>query len=291
MKPAAFNYHRPQSVDAALGLLARYGDDAKPIAGGQSLGPMLNMRLARPGHVVDLNDLLELDYVRRVDDWLEIGALTRHHRVATSQETRASHPLLAAAAASIGHYPIRQRGTLGGSVAHADPAAQLPLIAILTGAQILLQSVTGSRTVPAEAFFQSVMTVDIHPGEIITGVRFPQLAHDTGWAFEMMSRRRGDFAIVAIAVLLETDDAGSLSDLKIAIGGAAAVPMRLDVASDVPGAIPTDEWIKDLGQRVANAISPDDDVRMPAIFRKELAAELTEKAIRVALTRTKGGKA
>ena len=174
MKPAPFTYHRPGDLDAALAMLARLGPAAKPLAGGQSLGPMMNMRLARPDHVVDLNDLLELDYVRVSDGAVEIGAMTRHHRVATDPEIARSLPILAEAARGIGHYAIRQRGTLGGSLVHADPAAQYPLIAVLLDAEIVVRSARGTRLVAAADFIQSIMTVDLAPDELVTAIRFPR---------------------------------------------------------------------------------------------------------------------
>lgn len=289
MKPASFDYHRPQSLEAALGLLARYGDRAKPIAGGQSLGPMLNMRLARPEHLVDLNDLVELDFVRVSDGALEIGAMTRHQRVATAPEVRRAHPLLAAAASTIGHYAIRRRGTLGGSLVHADPAAQMPLIAVLGGAKIVVRGLSGQRQINAVDFFRSVMTVDVGYGEMVTSVRFPQLPANSGWAFELFSRRRGDFAIVAVAVTLLLDSDRRLASLEMAFGGVGSVPLRLDVSALVEaGAMPTEKWIAAVAAFAAQSISPEDSASIPAAFRREVAASLVEKALATALARARG---
>jgi carbon-monoxide dehydrogenase medium subunit len=282
MKPAHFDYHRPQTVAEAIGLLSGLGDTAKPIAGGQSLGPMLNMRLARLSHLVDLNDLVELDYVRTAGDFIEIGALTRHHRLATAAEVRRLHPLLAAAAATIGHYPIRQRGTLGGSLAHADPAAQLPLIAVLTGATILVSGPSGRREVAAANFFQSVMTVDLRPGEIITAVRFPLMGRASGWGFELFSRRRGDFAIMAVAALLQPDASGA-QRLHLAIGGPGPVPVRLDGIDWRPSSGRAE--VREIGRLVSTTLEIEGDERLPAEFRRELAADLTEKTIFAAMAR------
>lgn len=292
MKPASFDYHRPQTLEAALGLLARYGDRAKPIAGGQSLGPMLNMRLARPEHLVDLNDLVELDFVRMSEGVLEIGAMTRHQRVATAPEVRRTHPLLAAAAATIGHYAIRQRGTLGGSLVHADPAAQMPLIAVLGGAEIVVRGLSGQREINAVDFFRSVMTVDVGYGEMVTSVRFPQLPANSGWGFELFSRRRGDFAIVSVAVTLLLDSDGRLASLEMACGGVGSVPFRLDVSAVAEvGAMPSGKWIAGLSNFAAQSISPEDSASIPAAFRREVAAALVEKALATALARARGEKA
>ena len=289
MKPASFDYHRPQSLEAALRLLARYGDRAKPIAGGQSLGPMLNMRLARPEHLIDLNDLVELDFVRVSDGALEIGAMTRHQRVATAPEVLRAHPLLAAAASTIGHYAIRQRGTLGGSLVHADPAAQMPLIAVLGGAKIVVRGHSGQREINAVDFFRSVMTVDVGYGEMVTSVRFPQLPANSGWAFELFSRRRGDFAIVAVAVTLLLDSDGRLASLAMACGGVGSVPLRLDVSAvGEAGTMPTDNWIADVSTFAAQSISPEESALVPAAFRREVASSLVEKALAAALARARG---
>lgn len=289
MKPASFDYHRPQSLEAALSLLARYGDRAKPIAGGQSLGPMLNMRLARPEHLIDLNDLVELDFVRVCDGALEIGAMTRHQRVATAPEVLRAHPLLAAAASTIGHYAIRQRGTLGGSLVHADPAAQMPLIAVLGGAKIVVRGLSGQREINAVDFFRSVMTVDVGYGEMVTSVRFPQLLANSGWAFELFSRRRGDFAIVAVAVTLLLDSDGRLASLEMACGGVGSVPLRLDVSAvGEAGTMPTDKWIAGVSTFAAQSISPEESASVPAAFRREVASSLVEKALAAALARARG---
>lgn len=289
MKPASFDYHRPQTVDAALRLLAQHGETAKPIAGGQSLGPMLNMRLARPEHLIDLNDLVELDFVRAGDGGLEIGAMTRHHRLATSAEVRKAHPLLAAAAATIGHYPIRQRGTIGGSLVHADPAAQLPLVAALCGARIVLRGLDGAREVDACDFFRSVMTVDLRRGEMVCAVRFPALASGTGWGFEQFSRRRGDFAIVAVAATLSLGEGGKPVDFGMALGGVGPVPLRIDLPDALrDGDVTAPGWIADVSAFVAETIQPEENAQVPAAFRREVAGTLVEKALGAALARARG---
>lgn len=289
MKPASFEYHRPQTLDAALGLLARFGDTAKPIAGGQSLGPMLNMRLARPEHLIDLNDLIELDFVRTSEGSLEIGAMTRHHRVAMAREVRKCHPLLAAAAMTIGHFAIRQRGTLGGSIVHADPAAQMPLIAVLCGARLVLQGPSGRREIDASDFFRSVMTVDVRNGEILTSIIYPLLGSDTGWAFEIFSRRRGDFAIVSVGAVVQLDDAGRVKALNLVYGGAGSVPHKPDLAAvAVVGEPPHDDWIEAICTYASQSITPEENAQIPAIFRREVASSLTRQALVAALARARG---
>lgn len=286
MKPAPFTYHRPGSVDEALDLLGELGPEAKPLGGGQSLGPMLNMRLARPAHLVDLNDLIELDFVRDLGDRVEVGALTRHHRIATAPELRRANPLLAEAAATIGHYAIRQRGTMAGSLVHADPAAQLPLVAAALGAQIVIRSRQGERKVAAADFLRSIMTVDLRDGELVTAVRFPKLPEGAGWAFELFSRRRGDFAVVAVAVTICLTANGAVRMLRLGLGGVAATPLRMDrLAQDAVGARPDSHWCASLAQAVSEAIEPEDDRLVPAAFRRDLARTLTERALVKALER------
>ncbi|HMA32189.1 MAG TPA: FAD binding domain-containing protein, partial [Casimicrobiaceae bacterium] len=182
MKPAAFRYHRPGTLAAALALLAEHGDQAKVLAGGQSLVPMMNMRLAQPAELVDLNDLADLARITPVQDVIEVGALARHRDVALSELVQERCPLLAEAAASIGHDAIRNRGTLGGSLAHADPVAQLPLVAVTLGAQIDIAGRRGRRSLPAREMFVSVMTTALDPDEIIVAARFPLRASGEGQA-------------------------------------------------------------------------------------------------------------
>lgn len=288
MKPPVFEYHRARSVPDALDCLSRLDGDVKLLAGGQSLVPMLNFRLARPDHLVDLNGLAELDYVHASDAVIEIGAMTRHHRVATDAQIRAALPLLTEAAASIGHYAIRQRGTLGGSLAHADPAAQLPLIAVALDAALVCRSGAGQRAVPASDFFQSIMTTALEPREILIGARFPKLPPRTGWGFEIFNQRHGDFAIVAAVSLLTLDEAGRVSDMRVAVGGIAATPVRLDaVTAQFTGCTPTDEWPNAVAEAAHNACAIE-EARIPAVFRRELMQALTRRAASAALQRARG---
>ncbi len=288
MKPPVFEYHRPQSVSEALDCLRSLDGDVKLLAGGQSLVPMMNFRMARPDHLIDLNDLSELDHVRAINGAIEIGALARHHRLATDAAIRAALPVLAHGAASIGHYAIRQRGTLGGSLAHADPAAQLPLLALALDAEFLCRSDAGERTVPARAFFQSIMTTALEPDELLTGVRFAKMPPRTGWGFEIFNQRHGDFAIVAVVSLLTLDEAGRVSDLRVAVGGIAATPVRLDaVTAQFAGCTPADEWPNALAEAAHNACEIE-ETRIPAVFRRELVRALTRRAASAALQRARG---
>ncbi|MEH2472959.1 carbon-monoxide dehydrogenase medium subunit [Nitrobacteraceae bacterium AZCC 2161] len=289
MKPAAFAYHRPQTVSDALGLLAALGDDVKLLAGGQSLGPMMNLRVARPSHLIDINDLSELDSVTVHHDRIEIGSLVRHHRLATDPQIAAACPILSAAATSIGHYAIRQRGTIGGSLAHADPAAQLPLIAILLDAGIRIGSRQGSRTVDAQSFFVSSLVTELAEDEMITAIEFPLVAGRSGWGVEIFSQRQGDFAIVSVAATVGLSATGLVESLRVAVGGAGVVPIRLrEIAQPAAGRSADRGWCEEVGNAAAAAVTADDDARVPAAYRRELAATLTARVLAAALQRAEG---
>ena len=279
MKPAVFSYHRPRSLEEALSLLTLYGFDAKVIAGGQSLAPMMNMRFAQQAHLIDLNALPQLAGVTREGDTLAIGAMTRHHEIATSATVRAACPLLADAAATIGHYAIRQRGTLGGSLAHADPAAQMPLIASTLGARIDIAGPDGSREIPATQFLTSVMTTDLAADEIVRTVRFPALRAGERHAFEAYSRRHGDFAIASCAVTAEF--AGSkFSGLRIGLGGVADVPLVLEeLAAGFVGEAADTRTVARIADAVAGAIDPHDQPDISAAYRRDLVKALTARAL------------
>lgn len=287
MKPVDFTYRRPSSEEDAISLLRAYGGDAKLLSGGQSLGPMLNMRLARPGVVIDLNDLIELDYVREGKDHVEIGALTRHHRLATAPEIRRTLPLLAQAAGTIGHYAIRQRGTIGGSLVHADPAAQLPLVAVVLEAEIVLRSTTGRRVVRAADFLRDVMTVDLRDDEMVSAIRIPKTASARpGFGFALFSRRRGDFAIVSAATWLRLDPDGSVAEIRLGVGGVGPVPVRpRELEAGAIGAVPGVGWVRDQSAEVARHLDPEDDPRLSAAYRRDLATTLLERALADAVAR------
>lgn len=288
MKPASFEYHRPQSLAEVFDCFDRLEGDVRLLAGGQSLVPMLNLRLARPDHLIDVNDLAELDYVRETDTAIEIGGLTRHHRVATDPQIKAILPILAAAAKSIGHYAIRQRGTLGGSLVHADPAAQLPLLAVLFDAELTCVSRGRQRTVRSREFFKSLMTTALDANEMLVSTRFSKLQPGTGWGFELFSRRQGDFAIVAAAALLGMDGHGRAYDLRLALGGVSPIPIRFDSVTEAfLGQRPDETWLQAISAAIAQNCAVEDDENIPAAFRKELAQALTHRALSAAIGRTR----
>jgi aerobic carbon-monoxide dehydrogenase medium subunit len=251
VKPAPFRYHRPESLADALGLLFRL-PSSKLIAGGQSLGPMMNMRLVTPAELIDLNAIAGMDGMAEKGDFIEIGALARHHAVASSPVVRKHCPLLAEAAATIGHYAIRARGTLGGSLAHADPAAQLPLVAATLGAEIIVNGKRGERRIPAQDFFISMMTTALEPDEIIVAARFPK--HERH-AYRQFSRRTGDFAIVAVACAKQSNV------LKIGVGGVEDKPRVFSDPAET------------------RKLNPVENPRVPALYRKELVEALVKRCM------------
>ena len=249
---------------------------------------MLNMRLATPSGLIDLNDLTELAYIRDVGDTLEIGALTRHDQIAESKLVQARCPLLAQAAKTIGHYAIRQRGTIGGSLAHADPVAQLPLIAMTLEAKIEIVSPAGKRSLPASAFFQSVMATALAPDEIIRCVHFPKAAQNEGASFQLFNRRHGDYAIVAVAATV-TLDGERVARVRVGLSGVSAVPQACDdIVRPFVGRMANAAWAADVALAVRAAVSPEDDQRISAVYRKELTQTLVERALERALSRAKG---
>ena len=238
MKPSPFEYFVPGTVDEALALLAEHGDDARPLAGGQSLVPMMAFRLARPSVLIDLNHLGDLSDIRADNGDVSIGALVRERAAERSDLIARSVPLLARALPLIGHEAIRSRGTVGGSLAHSDPAAELPAVAVAAGARMIAtSSARGERTVAAEDFFVTHFTTVLEPDELLTEVRFPAVSGGTGVAFEEMARRHGDFAIVGVGVSLHEDD-GLIDEARVVLTGMADTPLHRDAGGEGAGRFP-----------------------------------------------------
>lgn len=280
VKPPAFDYHAPRSVDEAVALLARYGDDAKVIAGGQSLMPLLNMRLSRPAALVDVNRIESLERIRHRDGVVEVGALVRQRTLEHDERLRAALPLLAAMAPHIGHPATRNRGTIVGSLAHADPSAELPCATQALEASFMAVGPRGSRKIAAGAFYRGLLTTDLGPGEIVTGVEIPLPAPGTVHAFLEMARRFGDFAIVAVAVLLAVDDRGRVRDLRIALAGVAPTPVRATrVERALAGAVPTANDVAEAAHLVDADIDPYGDLHATADYRRAMARVFVRRAL------------
>ena len=288
MKPAPFEYHDPTTVEEALALLQEFGDEAKPLAGGQSLVPLMNFRLARPARLVDLNLISELSYLRTEDGWLRIGAMTRQRQLERAGEVARDWPLLVEATRHIGHPPIRHRGTVGGSLAHADPAAELPAVMAALDAELVVRDQAGERTVCADEFFLSYLTTALAPTELLVEVRVPTLPPRTGWAFQEVSRRHGDFALVAVAALVTLDAAGAIAAARVAVAGGAPTPVRATQAEALlRGQQPTEAVFREAERLASAAVDPDSDLHASADYRREVAGVLTRRALMQAAGRAR----
>ncbi|HVC54239.1 MAG TPA: xanthine dehydrogenase family protein subunit M [Stellaceae bacterium] len=285
MKPAAFDYFCPESLGEAVALLGGHGDEAKLLAGGQSLMPLLNFRMLRPGALIDINRLSELDFVAEHPGGLRIGALSRHHTLETSPLVRERFPVLSAAMAHVAHLAIRNRGTIGGSLSHADPAAELPLLAVLLDAELRTRSAAGERRHLAADFFLGPLTTALGADEMVTEIVLPGLPPGTGWGFEEVALRDGDFAIAAVAALVTVAD-GQIVAARLAAGGVDAVPRRLAAAeAALIGERPSAELIALAGELARGEVDPPSDLHASAGYRRHLVAALAERALSAAVER------
>ncbi len=284
MKPPPFSYHDPRTVADAIGLLGRL-ENAKLLAGGQSLMPMLNMRYVLPDHVIDLNRVEGLSYIREASGAVEIGAMTRQRELEFSDLIHARLPLMQEAIYQIGHRQTRNRGTIGGSLAHLDPAAELVTLGAAFDATVVVTGPNGTREIAFADYPVAYMTPAIEPNEILTAVRFTPWPAGHGFAFVEFSRRHGDFAITSAAVLLTADGAGKVTRAAVAIGGAAATPWRArEVETALIGQIPTPELLRQACES-CRAIEAIEDIHAPASYRQHLAAVLSRRALEKAVTR------
>jgi aerobic carbon-monoxide dehydrogenase medium subunit len=280
MATAPFEYYAPSAVDEALALLNAHGADAKPLAGGQSLIPMLALGLAGPAVVVDLNRLDELRGVRREGAWLRIGALVRHRALERGEDDLSLCPLLQEAAALIGNVRVRTMGTIGGSLAHADPAAELPAVVRALDGELIVRGPDGERTIAAAQFFTGVLTTTLQPGELLVAVRIPVPLNQTGYAVEEFSRRAGDFAIVAAVAVVELEAAGRVARARVAVAGAGSVPARLAAAEQsLAGAAPSAQVLRQAVMDHRLEIEPEGDVHASAAYRRHLTRVLAARAL------------
>lgn len=288
MKPPPFEYHLARSVPEAVGLLARL-QNAKILAGGQSLMPMLNLRYVHPDHVVDINRIPGLDRIEVSDGTLRIGAMVRQRRIETSSDVKKAAPILCEALSHVGHRQTRNRGTLGGSLCHLDPAAELPAIALLYGATVRVAGASGERTVPMGDFMADYMTPALAPGEIVTAVDFPLWDAGHGYGFHEFARRHGDFAVAAAACLMECDKAGRVSRVAISVAGVEAMPVRLAKAElTLHGQAATEDAFKKAAEHCL-ALKAIGDVHGSAEYRRKVAAAMVRRSLAAACARARNG--
>ena len=285
MKPAKFDYVSPTTLEAAIEALVASNGEGKLLAGGQSLLPLLNFRMTRPAVLVDLNGIKGLSYIEERGGSIAIGALTRHRDLEHSPLVASKLPVMSAAMRHVAHLAIRNRGTIGGSLSHADPAAELPMLSMFYDARISIQGPEGRRTIAAEEFFVDALTNCLEPEDIVVEIEFPVLVHH-GWAFEEVARRFGDFALASIAVSVRRGATG-LEDARIAVMGVADTPLRLREAEEELVAMALDDESPErFSEIVVSKISPNDDLHASGEYRKHLLAQLSKRALQTALAAT-----
>jgi aerobic carbon-monoxide dehydrogenase medium subunit len=290
VKPAPFEYHAPATVSEAAGLLRDFGDEAKVLAGGQSLVPIMALRLARFEHVVDLNRVEELRGIERRNGTVGIGAMTRQADVERDATVAGAVPLLARATPLIGHFQIRNRGTLGGSLAHADPAAEYPAVALALDAEFEVANADGSRTVPASEFFVSTFMTALDADDVLTAVRFPVWGGRSGFAVEEVARRFGDFALTGAVCGLQLDG-DRVTRAAIALFAMGSTPLRAnDAEAALVGSAVADVDVEEVGRAAAAAASdPPDDIHASAAYRRSVGAVVVARALVRAIEEASGG--
>ncbi|TAK10716.1 MAG: xanthine dehydrogenase family protein subunit M [Anaerolineae bacterium] len=284
MKPASFKYLAPDSLAEALALRAEHGDDAKALAGGQSLIPAMNFRVAQPSLLVDLNKINELRYIRREGNELRIGAMTTQSAVERNDLVAKHQPLLFETVPFVAHPQIRNRGTLGGSLAHADPAAEMPVVALALDAKFKAQSKDGERWIPAKEFFQGFFTVDLQPTEYLTEIAYPDLPARTGWCFMEVARRHGDYAMCGIAALVTLDAKGICEKARLVYLNVGDGPVDASrTAALLTGQAITDEAMRAAADKAAgDEMNPFGSVHASPEYQKHLARVLTRRALKTA---------
>lgn len=283
MKLPPVDYAAPTTVSEAVELLAEHQDEASVLAGGQSLIPLLALRLARPAMLIDINGLQELSGVSASDGWVAVGAMTREYVAEDSAVIADAVPLLAAALPLIGHEAIRSRGTIGGSLAHADPSAELPAVALAVGAELVVRSLSGERVIPAVEWFEGFLATSRRADELLVEVRFPAAARGTGVTFTEVARRHGDFAIVGLAVSVTLSD-GGISDARLAFSGVSDVPVRAAEAEGLlVGERPSPSLFEEAARLATADLDPPADLHGSSEYRKQVAATLVRRGLHAAV--------
>jgi carbon-monoxide dehydrogenase medium subunit len=289
MKPPPFSYHDPQTIDEAVALLGRL-DNAKLLAGGQSLMPMLNFRFVQPDHIIDLNRVEGLSYIREANGALDIGGMTRQRDLEFSDVVRARWPIIHEALLNVGHRQTRNRGTIGGSLCHLDPAAELVTLACGHDATVTVAGPNGRRAIPFAEFPVAYMTPALELNEMLIAISFPQWAPGHGYAFVEFSRRHGDFAITSAAALLEGDAAGKITRASVTLGGMGTAPVRArEAEAALVGQVPAGDLFREACES-CRKFEALDDVHAPASYRQHLAAVLSRRALEKAYARLTGAE-
>jgi CO/xanthine dehydrogenase FAD-binding subunit len=291
VKPASFDYYAPTRLHEALQLLAEHGSEAKPLAGGQSLVPAMNFRLAQPAVLVDLNGVAELAHVTwERDGGLRLGAMTRQRALERDRLIAEQAPLLAAAAPHIAHEQIRNRGTVGGSLAHADPASELPAVMVALGARFRVRSLAGERWIPAADFFIGLFTTTLESGELLIDIEIPPRQVRAGWGFEEAARRHGDYALAGVATQVELGSDGRCAEARVVLFGVGEGPTSSPGARNVLlGAKATDAVVQAAAATMLQDIEPSSDIHASAAYRRHLAQVLTRRALTSAFVRAGAG--
>jgi CO/xanthine dehydrogenase FAD-binding subunit len=287
MKPAPFEYHRPDSVDEALALLAEHGYDAKLLAGGQSLVPAMNFRMATPAVLIDLNRIPGLDGIARADGGLRIGAMARQRAAERSDLVAAHAPLLAETLPYVAHAQIRNRGTIGGSIAHADPAAEMPAVMLALDARFHLRGPGGARVVAAGDFFTGLFGTALEAEEMLVEVEIPSAAPRTGWAFDEVSRRHGDYALAGLAAVVQVDDAGRCTAARISLLSVGDGPvLAAEASAALVGQAPTEDAIRAAAEAAAQRdVDPPGDIHATPAYRRQLVEVLVRRVLPRAFAR------
>jgi len=289
MKPPPFDYYAPRSIDEALALLAEHGDEAKPLAGGQSLIPAMNFRLARPSVLVDLNNIADLFYIHMDEAngrGMRIGAMTRLAQIERDPIIAERLPLIHETIPDIAHPQIRNRSTFGGSLAHADPAAELPAVAVALDAEIRLKGLSGERIIPASEFFVALFTTAIEPGEMLVEIMLPALPARTGWAFKEVARRHGDYALTGAAAVISLDGSGKIERAKLVYLGVGDGPVEAKSAeAALIGQTPSADAIGAAANAAQSDVDPTSDIHASADFRRHLVSVIGEQVLEQATAR------
>ncbi len=289
MKPAAFSYLAPRTRKEALELLSRHGERAKLLAGGQTLVPMMNFRLVRPELLIDINGIRDLDYIQESDGVIAIGALTRHRAIEKSKLISRLCPLASQAAPNIAHAVIRNRGTIGGSLAHSDPAAEWALVVTALGGELVIESVRGTRRVPAHEFFVAQLTTALAPDELLVEIRLPATSEKIGSAFIEVNRRHGDFALASVAAQITLHAHGTIKQLILALGAVAPVPLNLSrYVRQFQGCHLEEITLEGLSRKIAGEVEPMSDIHASSDFRRDLVEVLLPRAVKAAVAQVRG---